>query len=216
MVLCTGNVCRSPVAHRLLADRTARAGLDVRVSSAGFWRAGQPASASSVSLLAERGIDASAHRSTLVTPELLGEADLIVGMAREHVREAVVTSRQVWIRAYTLKELVRRGMMAGPRLPGQDLDSWLATIHNGRTPAGLMGSDPADDVADPIGQPMGVYQRMVAELEGLVDAMVGLIWSPAFRATGQPRVSHAAEGSARSGIEPGQRAGGVQMPAAVR
>lgn len=176
-MLCTGNICRSPVAEALLAHRTAALGVGARVHSAGLLRAGQPASASSVDLLAARGIDASGHLSTTMSRELLIGADLVLGMAREHVREAVVLALEAWPRTFTLKELVRRGGVLGPRSPGEDIVQWLAAAHGGRTTSELMGSSDADDVADPIGQGHGAYERMVLELEGLVDQLVGLLWA---------------------------------------
>ena len=59
-------------------------------------------------VLAGRGLDISSHRSRTMSRQLLAEADLVVGMAREHVREAVLAVPDLWARAFTLKELVRR------------------------------------------------------------------------------------------------------------
>jgi len=147
-----------------------------RVRSAGLLETGNPASASGVEILAGRGLDMGAHRSTTVSANILRDADLVIGMARQHVREAVVLDRQVWPRAFTLKELVRRGTAIGPRKEGETLEAWLARAHMGRTTAALMGASPDDDVADPIGQPRAAYERMVQELDELVDRLVSLAW----------------------------------------
>lgn len=144
--------------------------------SAGLLEGGHPASDQGVRVLAERGIDASTHRSRPMTGADLRSADLIIGMAREHVRAAVVQAREVWPRTFTLKELVRRGDSVGPRRPGQGLAEWLAVVHEGRTTAELMGDSPDDDVADPIGQPRPAYERMVADLDELIGRMVHLLW----------------------------------------
>ncbi len=166
------------MAEGILAARMKALGLSGQVHSAGLLRAGQPASASSVDLLAQRGIDASGHRSTTMTARLLDESDLVVGMAREHVREAVVTAPGCWPYAFTLKELVRRATDIGPRCAGQSVSDWLAALHAGRRTADLMGSSTADDVADPIGQHRSVYVAMVDEVEGLVDSLCRLLWAP--------------------------------------
>jgi protein-tyrosine phosphatase len=147
-----------------------------RVRSAGLLESGNPASAHGVEILAGRGLDMAPHRSTTVSADILRDADLIIGMARQHVREAVVLDRSLWPRTFTLKELVRRGSAVGPRKEGETLDAWLARAHMGRTPSSLMGSSPDDDVADPIGQPRAAYERMVQELDGLVDRLVALAW----------------------------------------
>lgn len=150
--------------------------MPARVRSAGLLESGNPASAHGVEILAGRGLDMAPHRSTTVSADILRDADLIIGMARQHVREAVVLDRSLWPRTFTLKELVRRGSAVGPRKEGETLGAWLARAHMGRTPSSLMGSSPDDDVADPIGQPRAAYERMVQELDGLVDRLVALAW----------------------------------------
>jgi len=128
-------------------------------------------------VLSGRGIDLTAHRSQTINRDLLTGADIIITMAREHVREAVVTAPEVFPRTFTLKELVRRGSDVGARHAGQPVDRWLSYAHAGRTASGLMGRSSEDDVADPIGQPRPAYERMVAELEALIDDLVFLLWS---------------------------------------
>ena len=164
------------MAEALLRQRLAAAGVFAQVRSAGLLESGNPASASSVDILAGRGLDIKGHRSTTMTPAILGEADLLLGLARQHVIEAVVMVPEVWPRTFTLKELVRRGAAIGPRKEGEPLDAWLARAHMGRTKASLMGVSADDDVADPIGQPRPAYQRMVDELDDLVGRLVGLAW----------------------------------------
>ncbi len=166
------------MAEALLRHRLDAAGVPARVRSAGLLESGNPASASGVDILAGRGLDMGGHRSTAVSADILRPADLIIGMARQHVREAVVLDREVWPRTFTLKELVRRGTTIGPRKEGEGLDAWLARAHMGRTPTSLMGASPEDDVADPIGQPRAAYERMVQELDELVDRLVALAWPP--------------------------------------
>lgn len=144
--------------------------------SAGLLESGNPASASGIEILAGRGLDMNPHRSTTVSAEILRGADLVIGMARQHVREAVVLDRRVWPRTFTLKELVRRGSTIGPRKEGESLEAWLTRAHMGRTTASLMGASPDDDIADPIGRPRAAYEHMVEEIGGLVDRLVGLAW----------------------------------------
>jgi protein-tyrosine phosphatase len=146
------------------------------VHSAGLLQGGQPANHLSADVLTSRGIDVSAHLSRSMTRELLVGSDLILGMAREHVREAAVLAPEVWPRTFTIKELVRRGQAVGPPQGGEPLDEWLARVHHGRTPTDLTGWSPDDDVADPIGEPRPVYEQMVVELEALVDRLVDLVW----------------------------------------
>lgn len=90
LILCTANVCRSPMAEGLAKAYLTAAGYpDWEVSSAGTWgRDGSAASDFSLQLLAERGIDLSAHRSRALQRAFLEQADLVLVMTRSH-KEAV-------------------------------------------------------------------------------------------------------------------------------
>ena len=167
------------MAETLLRHRLSGMGVEATVASAGLLRPDQPASAHGVDILRARGLDMSAHRSQGMTRELLRSSDLILAMAREHVREAVVLEPALWPRTFTLKELVRRGEAIGPRKHDEPLPDWLARAAMGRRISDLAGSSPADDVADPYGGPRSAYERMTAELDDLVDRLVTLIFAGA-------------------------------------
>jgi protein-tyrosine-phosphatase len=92
LFVCTGNVCRSPMAEYCLR---AALGADSpwRVRSAGvFAMQGAAATAEAILVLREHGVDLSEHRSRPLTPELVDEARLIVVMTRLH-REQVLAVR---------------------------------------------------------------------------------------------------------------------------
>jgi protein-tyrosine phosphatase len=162
------------MAEALLRSALSERRVEATVSSAGLFRGGVPASPGSVKAMARRGLDLDEHRSRTVTTDLLAGADLVVGMARLHVREAVVAVPEVWPRAFTLKELVRRGAATGPRPAQQPVGDWLARLHEGRRRADLIGDHPDDDVADPVGGPDQLYLETATELEGLVGRLVDL------------------------------------------
>jgi protein-tyrosine phosphatase len=176
LFLCTGNICRSPAAEGLLRHKVQAAGLDVHVHSAGTSIAGRPITAESGALLARRGIDSAGHRSRTMSAELISGADLVLGMTRGHVREAVLTVNHAWPRSFTLKEIVRRGELAGRRAPDQPLDEWLEKIAAGRKTTDLLGMSEEDDVADPIGLGRDAYEEMVDEVEDRVNRLAHLLW----------------------------------------
>ena len=89
-MLCTANVCRSVMAQAMLSARLAGRGVAVPVASAGLLGGGRPPPPEVVSVMAARGIDVAGHRSRVVTADDLAAADLILGLAREHVRHAAV------------------------------------------------------------------------------------------------------------------------------
>ena len=89
--VCTGNVCRSPMAAGLFYDRLVRekAQRSVRVRSAGIWALeDQPASAYALQVMGERGLDISAHRGHNLSQQEVDEADLILVMTLRH-KEAI-------------------------------------------------------------------------------------------------------------------------------
>ena len=86
LLVCTGNICRSPLAAALLDRALAQRGIDgIEVGSAGTgaWD-GAPVSEGAYLVGLERGLDLSAHRARLLTRELVEDADLILTMARHH------------------------------------------------------------------------------------------------------------------------------------
>jgi len=87
LFVCTGNVCRSPMAAALLAHLLEEHGVrGIDVSSAGTapWD-GAPASEGSYLVSLEHGLDLSGHRSRPLTTDLVGGADLVLGMGPQHV-----------------------------------------------------------------------------------------------------------------------------------
>jgi len=86
LFVCTGNICRSPLAEALLERALRDRGMeDVAVTSAGTgaWD-GAPASEGAYLVGLERGLDLSGHRARLLSRELVEQADLILTMARHH------------------------------------------------------------------------------------------------------------------------------------
>jgi protein-tyrosine phosphatase len=82
--ICHGNICRSPFAERIFAAACPH----VATRSAGLAASGgDPAQPGALRVAREHGIDLAMHRSTPLDADLVGWADLIVGMEGHHVRE---------------------------------------------------------------------------------------------------------------------------------
>ncbi|HEX2040641.1 MAG TPA: hypothetical protein VHF47_13025 [Acidimicrobiales bacterium] len=181
LFLCTGNICRSPMGEAYLRRRLLELGETPRVHSAGLRADGLEPARGAVEVLGAEGLDVSAHRSRRMTEAMLEEADLVVCMAREHLKEAVVLHPPAWPRTFTLKELVRRAEDVGARAQGQPFDEWLDKVHAGRTRTELLGDSTVDDVADPIGRPPEMFERTAREIAALIDRLVDLGWREATR-----------------------------------
>jgi protein-tyrosine-phosphatase len=107
---------------------------------------------------------------------MVSQATLILGLEREHVREAVLLEPSGWPRTFTLKEIVRRGESTGTRQRDESVEQWIARIHQGRVHQDLLGSDAIDDVADPYGGAPGDYEDAADEINDLVTRLVQLLW----------------------------------------
>jgi protein-tyrosine phosphatase len=152
------------MAEGILRVRAAEAGLSVSVSSAGILSGGAPATENAVAVCAGRGVDISDHVSRRLDASMIEEADLVLAMTREHLREAVVADPSAFDRTFTLRELVRR-ISESPR-------ATLAELAAGRDLADYVKASKDDDVADPVGQPRHVYEATVAQLDGLLSNLV--------------------------------------------
>lgn len=88
-VVCLGNICRSPMAAVVLADRLDRAGLAERVevvsAGTGAWHLGEPMDSRAAALLTAQGYDASQHRARRFEADWFADSDLVLAMdARNH------------------------------------------------------------------------------------------------------------------------------------
>ena len=173
-MLCTANQCRSPMAEALLRHRAERLSLDLKVSSAGLMYDGAPASQGAIDALKRRKIDLAGHSSRVLHAGMLQEADLVLCMARMHLREAIVMERDCFPKTFTVKEFVRRAEGAGPR-GAEAFPDWLVHVGAGRTPTSLLGDDPADEVRDPLGRSNRFYRRTADELAKLTDQIAWFV-----------------------------------------
>jgi protein-tyrosine phosphatase len=177
VVLCTANVCRSPMAAALLARQLSGLGVTVRVRSAGMLRDGDPPLPEVISVMAGYGIDITGHHSRVARADDLARASLVLAMARDNLRYAVVTEPGAWPRAFTLRELNRRGERVGPRPPGEPFSGWLSRVHAGRERAALLGDSADDDVPDPAGGPLRAYTDVAGLLDRSLTRLAELGWA---------------------------------------
>lgn len=128
-VVCTGNICRSPIGEVVLRAKLADAGIDdivVTSSGTGGWHIGDPMDSRAAAALARRGYDGSQHRAQEFRSSWFADRDLVLAMDSGH-----------------LSALLRRG--------GDDLAVPVELFADSDVPDPYYGDDAGfDDVLDQI------------------------------------------------------------------
>lgn len=188
LTVCTGNICRSPLAAQVLATRLGAD--DVAVRSAGTRaRDGVEMTPEAAALAAARGVSpalSAAHRSHALTPADLRGVDLVLAMAREHRREIVELDPARVRTTFTAREFarlaadvtddqVRQAADAAGSDPRERFRAALSAIA-GRRGLVLPPAHPDDDdVVDPYRRSAATYERSAVELTPGMDAVVRVV-----------------------------------------
>ena len=144
LVICTGNICRSPMAEGLLRQRIAQrsGGSTVRVHSAGTHGLdGEPATPHAVRAAAEMGVDITTHRARSLDREMVTRADLILVMEPFH------------------GEIVERALPPGEREKVRLLGHFDA-------------AGGSNTIADPYHQPLEAYRDCIGRLARCVEGVL--------------------------------------------
>lgn len=178
LVVCTANVCRSPVAaaflRRELAPQPSTDDDCWVVTSAGTGQYTADVDRATIRAAADAGLDIKGHRPRVLDPNILADdgADLVLTLARSHLPAIVAVDPTAWPRTFTLKELARRATQAGEPDPGENFGAWRERMATGRLAREMLLPDPADDVADPYGLPRRHHDAMVAEVGAEIQRLV--------------------------------------------
>lgn len=132
-VVCLGNICRSPMAGVVLADKVAEAGLDVEVRSGGTgdWHVGGPIDERAGATLAAAGYDGTAHRAQQYTADWYDDADLVLVMDESNLADvrALTPGHDDRIRLFRDFDPAGPGVVPDPYHGGEDgFADVLATV----------------------------------------------------------------------------------------
>lgn len=180
LVVCTGNLCRSPLFAGLL-DRAARGG-EIVVVSRGTQVGGAAAvPAATLAAARRRGIDLADHRSEQLTAEDVAQADLVLTATRSHRQEVVRLVPRAARATFTVNEFARVVADLAPAGPDAGVAEGRARPRPGGAAALLrarlddaaalrgVARRPArpsdDDVLDPMGRRRAAHERAARQLE---------------------------------------------------
>jgi protein-tyrosine phosphatase len=185
LVVCTGNVCRSPLIERLLrvrlGQRLGERSDRVEIASAGV-RAlvGSGMTPEAAAELRALGGDDATFAARQLTGELMEGVDLVLTATKQHRSEAVSRAPSVLRCAFTLRELhrlLREADLDG--LPDDPADRVRELVALARRRRGFVppAPDGDDDVTDPYGRSPRAYaattEQIVPSVELLVDVIAG-------------------------------------------
>lgn len=185
LTVCTGNICRSPLAEVLL--RTELADLPVTVHSAGTQGLDSaPMTPEAQKVAEELGANpafAAAHRSHYLTEADLATPDLILAMSREHRRSVVELAPSRLRAAFTAREFARLAaqltddeIAAAADAAGTKPEARFRAAVTAVASMRGMSAPPADptddDVVDPYRRSWDTYQRSAAQLAPAIDQVV--------------------------------------------
>ncbi len=181
LVVCTGNICRSPMASGILRDRLERRGVKQDVTSSGTsgWE-GSGATDEAVRAAAELGVDISGHVARRFVPAQASDADLILTMTDEHAAAVAHGSPHAAARTFTLKELVT--ILDQTPVPASAANGSVERLQrvveeaDRRRSSGEVRPGADTDVADPLGLGLEAYRATAWELEQLIDRLVAAIF----------------------------------------
>jgi ribose 5-phosphate isomerase B len=173
----------------------------VEVQSAGFRSEGRPADRRAIDHVSSYGGNLQSHRTRVVDRELLGQADLVVALAGQHLREIAGFDRKLLSRTFTLKDLVRRAA-AMPMAETETVEPWFERLAASRTRADLMADEAISDVFDPVDSSKRVFARVAIEIDRLIDRL-----APTLAAAVDHRLPAEPEHDTESAVEHGNVAG---------
>lgn len=186
-MVCTGNICRSPMAERLASVglRRRHAGppdaslTDFRSAGVRAW-SGEPIHPYATQVLEERGADPDGFRARGLTPAMVAEADLVLCATRAHRSEVVRMVPRAVRRTFTLREFGRltegldhTSLNHDPITFRTAADRFVVAAAGGRGVAEHQPID--DDLADPLGGDLDVFRACADQIEAALAPPLRLL-----------------------------------------
>ena len=180
LMVCTGNICRSPVAERLFRARVDPAALASATSAGTAGLSGRPMDPPSAQALHELGGDPAGHASRRLTEAMVADADLILTAELSQRSVVLQAGPLAFRRTFTLREFGRLGATlerAAAPVNMTELRERVGEIaaERGHAPPAEPGGD---DIDDPYGATIDVARLCAGEVSAAVDQLIGALGLP--------------------------------------
>jgi protein-tyrosine phosphatase len=188
LTVCTGNICRSPLAAQLLHAALADRGVTVVSAGTGAW-ADEPMTDEAAKLATARGVSpevVKAHRARVLEKAMMASPDLVLGLTRDHRRIAAELAPRRVKSIFTLREFARlaEGLSDAEARAVADeagdaaderVRAVVAAVALRRGRVGPPASAADDDVVDPFRRGWKTYELSAAQIDPAVDQVVRII-----------------------------------------
>ncbi|NLG54749.1 MAG: protein tyrosine phosphatase [Rhodococcus sp.] len=164
LFVCTGNICRSPMAERLAVAYAEELGIaDLTTSSAGTHAVvGADMEPTAAKVLAGFGGDSTGFSARLLTAEIAADADWVLTMSEQHREKVLSVAPGQFSKTFTLKEAVRLAQSSGARsIPA------LAEARRDHRNTG----EP-EDISDPMGKDEETFLAVGSEIAELLGTLL--------------------------------------------
>jgi len=108
MFICTGNICRSAMAHVMLEDKAKKQNKDIQVYSCGVYaQNGDISTEEAIETMEEYQIDLKKHRATNIRSSKIEDMDVILCATTAHKNNVINMYPKLSNKVFTMKEYAR-------------------------------------------------------------------------------------------------------------
>ncbi|QGU01018.1 Low molecular weight protein-tyrosine-phosphatase etp [Corynebacterium kalinowskii] len=183
LTVCTGNICRSPLAEQLLRQKLESVA-EVQVASAGIQAmVGHPMPEESLRLAKENAIaDPEAHSARQLTEEMVEHSDLVLAMDRSHRKSIVELSPRSAKKTFTVRDLARlievttdldleNELQTSGGDTRERLIAALEAARLGRSDLTPLADPSSEDIIDPFQRDKATYHKSAAQLIPAIETI---------------------------------------------
>jgi protein-tyrosine phosphatase len=179
LFVCTGNICRSPMAERLLRARLAGPAASlIEAGSAGMQAmAGYAMDEVCARVLSELGGASDGHVARQLDQRLVESSDLVLAAITDQRGQIVRATPTAMRRVFTLREFARLGTGLGPLRRELSEIALRGRIEEVADQRGLAepAAPGADDIGDPFGSPLPVVRECGAQISAAVHGIIAAL-----------------------------------------